>query len=113
MYSLIIVVISSIVFSYFATLNTKTVSLSLGYTTIQNIPMYLVVLASLLIGLLLAGLINSIHSFYTNIKINAKNKKIAENKDTIGELTKRLHQLEIENTELKTKHGSTEDPNAL
>jgi uncharacterized integral membrane protein len=113
MYTLVIIVISSIIFSYFATLNTKGVDLALGYTTLSDVPMYLVVLASLLIGLLFAGLINAINSFFTGLSINAKNKKIAESKDTIGELTKKIHQLEIENTELKNQHGTVEDPNAL
>ena len=103
---LIVTVIFGLFIAYFATQNALPVPVTLAENTL-TIPLYFIVVGSLLVGLLLAWIISltgSLSSFFT---IHGKDKAIKEAKTEILELTKKVHELELENTRLKAISGES------
>jgi uncharacterized integral membrane protein len=103
MFALIILIISGAGFAYFATQNTQDVSINLFQYSISDIPLYVVVLATLLIGFLISWIISVFGSVSNSMKIFGKNSKIKESSKEIDNLIKRIHDLELENENLKGK----------
>lgn len=100
MASLILVTIVGLVFAYLATQNTGRVDLSLsGY--VLNIPIYLVALGSLLIGFLISSIFSIIDGISAFFTIQGKDSKIKNTQNTVGQLEERIHNLELENAQLK------------
>ncbi|MCX6726538.1 MAG: hypothetical protein NTY75_01830 [Candidatus Shapirobacteria bacterium] len=62
----------------------------------------------MLFGLVLSYLVYLINSISVSFTLHGKNKEIKKNKDEILELTKKVHQLELENE--KIKNGSNSQP---
>ncbi len=104
---LITLVLFGILSALFASENPAHASITLVNHTFNDIPMYLVVLASLLLGLVISSLIGLVNSISSSLTIRGKNVKIKESGKTVTDLTKRIHQLELENERLKTKHKDT------
>ena len=101
--------------AYIAQDNLTQVTLQLGSYSYPGIPLFYIIIGSLLTGLSLAYLISLVTSIFTDFTIREKNKKIKQTKSEIVNLTKRIHQLELENEKLKnnsTTHEPT-DKNAL
>lgn len=103
MISLIILIVSGAGFAYFATQNTAHVSINLFNYALVNVPIYVVVLAALLIGILICWIISVFGSISTSITIFGKNSKIKKDSQDIEALKKQVHDLELENTRLKAK----------
>ena len=103
MLTLITLVLFGTLAAFFATQNTNPGSLMFGTYALKNIPMYLIVLGSVLFGLLLSSLISLVNSISSSLTIHGKDVKIKETKKTVTDLTKRIHQLELENERLKAK----------
>ncbi|MBI4039116.1 DUF1049 domain-containing protein [Candidatus Daviesbacteria bacterium] len=110
---IILGVIVGLGIGYFATQNTNLISLYIGPYAIPNIPLYLVVISTLLIGLLLAWIFYLVNSFSSKITLYGKENKIKADEKTIAELTKEIHKLELENTRLREKSGEEEDVKSL
>ena len=91
------------------------VSVNLGFYVFANIPLFYVIAASLIIGLLLSYLFSRWESIASFFKIRCKNSEIKKDKDEILELTKRVHQLELENEKIKngSKDSKPTDQNAM
>ena len=109
---LLLVVGSGLV--YISKYNFQPVSLNLGMYTLSNIPLFYVIVGSIVIGLVLSYVAQLIHSISTSITIRGKDREIKRNKGEVLELTKSVHQLELENE--RQKNGSDiepQDPNAL
>ncbi|MBI2596350.1 DUF1049 domain-containing protein [Candidatus Daviesbacteria bacterium] len=102
---IILAVIVGLGIGYFATQNTNQISLYFGPYAVSNTPLYLVVISALLMGLLLAWIFSLVNSFSSKITLHGKENKIKEDEKTIAELTKEIHQLELDNTRLKEKSG--------
>ena len=99
---------------YISKYNFTPVSVNLGFYVFPDIPLFYVIVASLLFGLILSYLAYIIHNISASFTLRGKNKEIEKNKDEVLELTKRIHQLELENE--KIKNGSElkpTDQNAL
>lgn len=103
MISLIILIVTGAGFAYFATQNTARVSINLFHYVITDIPIYVVVLAALLIGIFICWIISVFGSISTSLKIFGKNSKIKQDTKDISALNKRIHDLELENENLKGK----------
>lgn len=86
---------------YLAQDNLSLVTLHLGDYTLSDIPLFYVIVGSLLLGLGLAYLINLVNSIFVAFAMRGKDHKIKETKIEVVELTKMIHQLEIENERLK------------
>lgn len=100
---------------YLAQDNLTLVTLHLGTYTVQEIPLFYVIIGSLLLGLILSYLMHLINAVFVTFSLRGKDSKIKQSKNEIADLTKRIHQLELENGKLKNTSELVEpdDTNAL
>jgi len=99
---------------YISRFNFQLVSVNLGFTVISDIPLFYVIVSSLVIGLLVSYFVSLIQSVSTSLILHGKNVEIKKNKEQVLELTKRVHQLEIKNERLGKDSGiEPVDKNAL
>jgi len=110
---LILTVVLGIAFAFFATQNTGHVSVYIGSFNLSNIPLYQVILGSIITALIVAGFIYFLKSLSSSLTINEKDDELKKTKDELAEITKEAHKLEIENTKLKSEAGEEEDENAI
>lgn len=105
MAGLIVIVALGAVIAYFATQNTSPVSISIvGY--LLTVPLYSVVVGSLLVGFLVSWIFSLVDSLSSFLKIHGKESKIKKDQKEIEDLKKRIHDLELENENLKGKASS-------
>ena len=102
---LILIVAFGVLFSAFATQNTNPASLYIGPYSLSDIPIYMVILATLFLGLVSAGLVYLIYYLSSSLTISDKDKQLKNLKKDLVETTKMIHKLELENTKLKAKLG--------
>jgi len=114
---MLILILSLIVgslFVYVSKYNFQPVSVNLGFTSFSGIPLFYVIIVSLVIGLVLSYLVSLVQSISTSFILHGKNVEIKKNKDQVLELTKRVHQLELKNEKLGKDFGvELTDRNAL
>ncbi|KKS95105.1 MAG: hypothetical protein UV71_C0012G0026 [Microgenomates group bacterium GW2011_GWC1_43_13] len=114
MFILILFLVAGSLLVYISKFNLMPVTVNLKFYTFSNVPLIFVIIGSILVGLVFSYLIYLIRAISTSLKLRGKNKEIKKEKDQVLELTKRVHQLELENEKLK--HGSdkdSEDSNSL
>jgi len=73
----------------------------------------LVVIGALLFGMLLSWVISLMNDIANGLTIRGKESTIKDYKKENIELTKRVHQLELENTRLKALNDQADDDNSL
>ncbi len=105
---LLIIIATGILAAVFATQNTQVTSITFINYTIPQVPVYAIALVSLFVGILIFWLVNLLRVFSTNWALRGKDKSLDETKKEVVDLTKEIHQLEIENTKLKSKLGEPE-----
>jgi uncharacterized integral membrane protein len=105
MIAIILFIVFGLLFSYFATQNTATVAIYFGTYSLKNVPLYLLVLASLGLGIIFASIFYFVKTISYKLASGQKNKELSHKNKEITQLTKELHELEIENVKLKTKSG--------
>ena len=99
---------------YISKFNFMPVSVNFGMYILEDIPLFYVIIGSLVFGLVLSYLVYLINSISTALTLRGKDKTIKKNKNEVLELTKRIHQLELENEKLKTNSSNKPlDPDAL
>lgn len=100
---------------YLAQNNLMLVPLHLGTYVFSDIPLFYIIIGSLLTGLGLAYLIYLVNSIVIAFSIRGKDNKIRQAKSEIIDLTKQVHKLELENERLKNNSTIIEpqDKNAL
>ncbi len=113
MFTLIVLVVFGIGVAFFATQNTQTISIALANYSLTGIPLYLIVLGSLLLGFVVSWITNLIDVISSALKIHGKESTIKDANKQISELTKRVHQLELENERLKAESGHPSDDKSL
>jgi len=111
---LILLLVVGSILVYISQYNFIPVSVNLGLYTFLNIPLFYVIVSSLIVGLVLSYIIYLIREISISFALRGKDNEIKENKDEVLELTKRVHQLELENEKLGHDSGGVvEDKNAL
>jgi len=111
---LILFLIVGLLVVYISKFNFTPVTVNLGIYTFLDIPLFYVIVGSFLVGLVLSYLVHLVRSIFTSFAFRGKNKEIKKEKDEVLELTKRVHQLELENEKLKHgKSDKSEDSNSL
>lgn len=109
---LILVVGSALV--YISKFNFMPVTINLGWYVFYDVPLFYIVVGSLVAGLLIAYLVYLVDVISTSFTIRSKDSEIKKTKEEVLELTKRVHQLELENERLKRKSGvKIKDPKTL
>lgn len=113
MLNIIILLMAGSVFAYISKDNLTPVTLNLAHYTFADIPLFYVIVGSLLLGIVFAYIVQILGSISTALELRSNKQEIKSSKDEILELTKRVHQLELEKEKLK--HGKPEivDANAL
>lgn len=98
---LLITAIFGFLFALFATQNTSPASIAAGPWHLNNIPVYWIVLGSLLGGLFISWVINFFEGVAASWAINKKERQLKQSQHSVEELNQRLHNLEVENAQLK------------
>lgn len=107
MLTLILILVFGSGVTYLALQNNAHVTLTLLNYTFPNVPLFLVILGSMLIGVLLAYIIQIANSISMALTIHGKDNKIKESENDLTALTKKTHQLELENESLKKDNPAT------
>jgi len=112
---LILLLVVGAIMVYLAQNNLMPVTLHLGTQTFSGIPLFYIIIGSLLAGLVLAYLLYLVNSIFTAFIMHGKDNKIKQGKSDIVDLTKQIHKLELENERLKNNSTIIEpqDNNAL
>lgn len=108
MAALILFIIFGVVFAYFATLNTQPTSVAVGTFVFRDVPVYLVVISAFAVGLLVGGFFSVVKQFIHGRVLHRQSDQLSKAKQETVELTKQIHQLELENAKLKTRLGDTD-----
>lgn len=87
----------SLVAAFFATQSSTTVSLTLGDIALTNIPLFFVVLVSILIGMLVASVVTVINLIKSKLTIFGQKNELKKSYNTVSELRGRVSELEGEN----------------
>lgn len=94
--------------------NGMPVTLNFMQYSFPDLALSYVIIGSVLVGVLMAYMIYLIHSISTAITIRGKNKRLKHEKQESTALTKKVHQLELENARIKNENEpSTEDKRSL
>jgi len=105
---LILLLIVGSILVYISKFNFMPVSVNLGMYVISDIPLFYVIVASLVFGLVLSYVVYLVRAISTSFAFRGKDNEIKKNKNEVLELTKRVHQLELENEKLR--HSSDVEP---
>ncbi len=100
-------------FAYVSKYNLALVSVDLGFYRLESIPLFYVIVGSIAIGLTMSYFLQLIQNISNYLVLQKKGKEIKAGKEDVLDLTKRVHQLEIENEHLKHSEPETIDSNAL
>lgn len=101
MLALIVVILFGILFAFFATQNTSTMSITFANYQVTGIPLYVIVLGGLLIGVVISTILSFFDAIGTFFTLHGKDSAINNQGRTISDLKRKIHDLEIENTKLK------------
>ncbi|CAN5122113.1 hypothetical protein BH11PAT1_BH11PAT1_2240 [soil metagenome] len=107
---LILAVIFALGIAYFATQNTAGVSIYIAQYFIPGVPLYMVMVVSLLVGMFMAwvaGLLDNIGSMFA---IRGKDSRIRQTQLSVNRLEEKVHELEVENARLR---GETQTEKAV
>ena len=104
---LILLLVMGSFFAYVSQFNLMPVTVNLGWYVISDVPLFFVIVGSFLTGLVLSYLVLLVHDTSAFFTLRGKKNELHKKKLTVLELTKRVHQLELENEKLK--NGSLEE----
>ena len=105
MFTLILLLVFGSGVTYLALQNSARVTLTLLTYTLPDVPLFAVILGSMVTGVFLAYVLHLPNLISTALSIHGKDNKIKSSEKDVTQLTKRIHQLELENESLK-KNGS-------
>lgn len=111
---LILFLVVGSILVYISKFNFMPVSVNFGVYVFSDIPLFYVIVGSVVFGLALSYLVYLVHAISTSFTLRGKNKEIKKNKEEVLELTKNVHQLELENEKQKNNTNvEPQDKNAL
>ena len=113
MLNIIVFLIAGSALAYVSKYNLEQVSLNLGIYKIGSIPLFYVIVGSVLVGLILSYIMQLLSSLVTFFEIRGKSRQIKSDQAEILDLTKTVHQLELKNEKLKHAGPEVSDSNAL
>lgn len=113
MLNIIFLLLAGSALTYISRYNLELVTVNMGVYTIANIPLFYVIVGSVIGGMILSYVLQLIRNIATYWEIRGKSKEIQSGKEEILDLTKTVHQLEIENEKLKHTGSQPVDSKAL
>jgi uncharacterized integral membrane protein len=105
MLAVIITIVFAILVAYIATQNTASVVINISQYS-RSVPLYLVVLISLLVGFIFAWILHLLDAFAALFVLRGKNNDIKKGKKENTELTNKVRDLEVEKAKLETEKKS-------
>ncbi len=99
--------------TYISRYNLEPVNVNMGVYTVLNVPLFYVIVGSLLVGLVLSYIMQILSNIVTFFEMRGKSREIQTNKNEILSLTKTVHQLELDNEKLKHEGPKLTDSKAL
>ncbi|MDP3941636.1 MAG: lipopolysaccharide assembly protein LapA domain-containing protein [bacterium] len=105
MLAVIFTIIFAILVAFFSTQNTTSVVIQISQYSV-SVPLYLVVLLSLLVGFIFAWILHLMNAFASLFALRGKDNAIKKEKKTNAELANKVRDLEIEKTKLETEKKS-------
>lgn len=106
---LILILVTGLGLVFVSKYNFTPVTVNFGSFAITNIPLFYVIVGSVVFGLLISYLVHTVSSVSTYFAFRGKNNQLKKEKEDVLELTKRVHQLEIENEKIKHEPEVTND----
>lgn len=113
MLNIIFLLIAGSALTYISKYNLAPVTVNMGGYTIADIPLFYVIVGSILVGMILSYVLQLLQNISSYLTIRGKSKEIKVGQDEILNLTKTVHQLELENEKLKHTGPEVTDSNAL
>jgi uncharacterized integral membrane protein len=110
MLALLIAVIFGLGIGYFATENTTPVTIRIADYALEEVPLYLVVVGSLLIGLFIAWILYVARSVSTRWTLYNKDQVVRKTRRNVVDLEQRVRELEVENERLRLNGSYPSDP---
>lgn len=107
MVTLFIVIVFGLGVAYFATQNTNAVSLNVANYFIEKVPLYVIVIVSILFGIFVSWLVSIANSIASVLRIHGKETELREAHHTIDSLKQDNNKLLIENAHLKGEREET------
>lgn len=104
---LLMTVVIGIGFAFFAVQNTATAPVQIANYSFNNVPLYVVVLGSMLLGLLISSLLRLIDWAATGLTLHDKDSQIRKNEDVVEKLQQRVQDLQLENSRLRGEDKGT------
>jgi uncharacterized integral membrane protein len=101
MASLFVILITGLILAVFAIQNNAAVTMHYGGYTLPNIPLYAVVIGSMLVGIALSWILSLFGWASTSMRLMGKDKAIRQYSDATQRLENRVSQLEAENEKLR------------
>lgn len=106
MLEVILMVVFGFVVALFATQNTAGVTVVLANAPVPGVPLYMVVIASILIGLVVGWIFNLFGSISSFFSIKSRDNAIAGKNQSLNSLNKRVNELERENDKLRIERDN-------
>ncbi len=103
---LLVAVISGIAIAYFGMQNIDPVTIRLDQYVWNDVPLYLVIVGSLFIGLLMAGILYLARSISSTLTIYGKDRAMKRAEHTVADLEQRIRELEAEKAQLNPSLSS-------
>ncbi|MFZ2200136.1 MAG: bZIP transcription factor [Microgenomates group bacterium] len=113
MLNIIVLLVAGSAFAYISKDNLSPVTLNIANYTFADIPLFYVIVGSLLVGLVLSYIVQIFGSIANAFVLRGNRQAMKSGQDEVLELTKRIHQLELENEKLKHENPTILDANAL
>jgi uncharacterized integral membrane protein len=99
---LFVAVISGIAIAYFGMQNISPVTIRLNEFVWNDVPLYLVIVGSLLAGLFMAGILYFARSVSSKLTIYRKDRAIKQTQHTVVKREQRVRELEADEARLKS-----------
>ncbi len=101
MLSLLIIIAFGLGMAYFATQNTGAVDITFANYVIQAVPLYGIVIGSILLGIFISSLISMVQSISSALRIRGKETELRNANKTIQTLKRENTDLSLKNNRLK------------
>ena len=106
MFVLLVAVISGIAIAYFGMQNISPVTIRFNEFVWNDVPLYLVIVGSLLVGLFMAAILYFARSLSSSLTIYNKDRAMKKTKHTVADLEQRVRELEAEKARIETTRSS-------
>lgn len=110
MLSLLLLMLFGLAVAFFAGQNTYPVTIELGSYRAADIPLYVVIVGSLILGFFISWIVSLIDAAFNLFALRGKDNAIRNTQRHADELKDRVHELEIENARLK---GEKHEPRKI